>query len=45
MKTPIQDDNKVDEVYMSIDHLKVGNYVLKILYKNKVIKTIKFQKI
>ncbi|MBB6681291.1 hypothetical protein H4O20_07530 [Aequorivita sp. 609] len=45
MKTPIQDDKKVDEVYMSIDHLKVGSYVLKILNKNKVIKSIKFQKI
>lgn len=31
-------------VFMSIDHLKKGNYELKILLDNKVIKAIKFTK-
>lgn len=44
MKTPIQDDKIVHDIYMSIDHLKMGNYVLNILYKNEVIKSIKFKK-
>ncbi len=31
-------------IYLSIDHLKSGHYVLNIILKNKVIKSIKIEK-
>ena len=32
------------DIYLSIDHLKKGRYEIKIMLKNKVIKTIKIEK-
>lgn len=32
------------QIYLNINHLKDGSYVLKIIYKNKVIKKTKFNK-
>ncbi|WP_445381337.1 hypothetical protein [Robiginitalea sp. IMCC43444] len=32
------------EIYLNINHLKQGNYELKIINKNKVIKRIHFKK-
>lgn len=37
--------NKSEEkIYMSIDHLKKGRYLLHILLKNKVVKVIEINK-
>lgn len=36
--------NNVQPIYISIDHLKDGNYVLNIMLNNKVIKSIKLKK-
>jgi hypothetical protein len=44
MKNSTDTNKKEDVIYMSIDHLKQGNYELKILLKNKVMKTIKILK-
>lgn len=44
MKNSLESNKKDDVIYMSIDHLKQGNYELKILLKNKVMKTIKILK-
>ncbi|WP_193392791.1 hypothetical protein [Aequorivita aquimaris] len=44
MKNSTDTNKKDDVIYMSIDHLKQGNYELKILLKNKVMKTIKILK-
>lgn len=41
------DDIKTEEsqnIYLSIDHLKKGKYLLNIMLKNKVIKSIKLKK-
>ncbi|MDO6759113.1 hypothetical protein Q4566_02780 [Tamlana sp. 2_MG-2023] len=43
-------DNKANEaekevvIFMSIDHLKKGNYELKILLNNEVVKSVKITK-
>lgn len=44
MKNSLESNKKDDVIYMSIDHLKQGKYELKILLKNKVLKTIKILK-
>jgi hypothetical protein len=44
MENSNDNKKKPDVIYMSIDHLKEGKYELKILLKNKVMKTIKFLK-
>lgn len=36
--------NEPSKIYLSIDHLKEGNYKLNITLKNKVIKSIKLKK-
>ena len=33
-----------NQIYLNINHLKDGSYLLKLMYKNKVIKEITFQK-
>jgi len=33
------------KIYMSIDHLKTGNYQLNIMCDNEIIKTLKFKKL
>lgn len=35
---------KDENIYMSIDHLKKGNYKLNILLNNKIVKTIEIIK-
>lgn len=40
-KSPHKKDEKI---YMSIDHLKKGNYKLNILLNNKIVKTIEIIK-
>ncbi len=37
-------ENKPSKIYLSIDHLKEGNYKLNITLKNKVIKSVKLNK-
>ncbi|KJD34236.1 hypothetical protein PW52_13690 [Tamlana sedimentorum] len=37
-------DNSQDKLYMSIDHLKKGVYILHVLHNNKVIKSIEIIK-
>ena len=32
------------QIYLNINHLKDGNYVLKIIHKNKIIKKTRFNK-
>lgn len=44
MKNSLDNTKKDEIIYMSIDHLKEGKYQLKILIKNKVMKTIKILK-
>lgn len=44
MKNSLENNKKDDVIYMSIDHLKEGSYELKILLKNKVMKTVKILK-
>ena len=44
MNSNIQSPNKKEKIYLSIDHLKKGQYELEILLNNKVIKTIKIIK-
>jgi len=38
--------SKIDEekIYLSIDHLKNGRYILNILLENKIVKSIKIKK-
>lgn len=36
--------NNKQHIYLGIDHLKNGSYVLNIILKNKIIKSIKFIK-
>lgn len=33
-----------EKIYLSIDHLKKGNYKLYLTLKNKIIKSVKFNK-
>jgi len=33
-----------NQIYLNINHLNDGSYLLKIIYQNKVIKEITFQK-
>lgn len=41
----VHDKNEESKpVYLSIDHLKDGNYVFNIMLENKVIKSIKLKK-
>ena len=35
---------KIEKIYLSIDHLKKGQYELKILLNNKVVKSVKIIK-
>lgn len=44
MKNSLDSDKKDNVIYMSIDHLRQGNYELRILLNNKVMKTIKIFK-
>ncbi|MEZ4882827.1 MAG: hypothetical protein R2775_10755 [Flavobacteriaceae bacterium] len=44
MKNSPESKKKEDVIFMSIDHLKEGNYELKILLNNKVVKTLKIEK-
>jgi len=37
-------DKNEEYIYMSIDHLKKGKYMLHILQKNKVVKVIEIKK-
>jgi hypothetical protein len=37
-------DIPAHEIYLNITHLDKGNYVLKIIYKNKVVKSTWFTK-
>ncbi|NJX15227.1 hypothetical protein [Tamlana crocina] len=37
-------DKNEEKIYMSIDHLEKGTYILHILLKNKVVKTITINK-
>jgi hypothetical protein len=39
-KNKISQELKSDKIYLNIDHLKNGQYELKILLKNKVIKSV-----
>ena len=42
---PNPKDKPVDnKIFLNVDHLKTGNYELKILLDNKVIKTVKIKK-
>jgi len=36
--------NSKQDIYLSIDHLKPGNYILNILLDNKTVKSIKLKK-
>ena len=36
--------NDKQHIYLSIDHLKDGSYVLNIMLKNKIFKSIKLKK-
>jgi hypothetical protein len=38
------ENNTNQNIYISIDHLKKGNYILNVTLKNKIIKFIKIQK-
>jgi hypothetical protein len=41
----VHDENEGSKpVYLSIDHLKDGNYVFNIMLDNKIIKSIKLKK-
>lgn len=44
MKNLPESDKKNEVIYINIDHLKQGKYELKILLKNKVLKSVSFQK-
>ncbi|WP_347374483.1 hypothetical protein [Aequorivita sp. Q41] len=44
MENSLDDNKKTDVIYMSIDHLKQGNYELKILLQNRVVKSVKIFK-
>tara|TARA_R100001132_G_C3249066_1_gene76933 strand:- start:586 stop:732 length:147 start_codon:yes stop_codon:yes gene_type:complete len=35
---------KTNEIYINVNHLEKGSYNLKIVYKNKVIKSTHFKK-
>lgn len=37
-------ENKNQNIYLNIDHLKDGNYVFNIMLDNKIIKSIKLKK-
>ena len=39
-----QKEEEDDKIYLNIDHLKKGQYVLKILLNNKVIKSVRIIK-
>jgi len=38
-----KESKKKNMIYLSIDHLKHGNYKLLITLKNKIIKSVKFK--
>jgi len=41
----MNEENKESKpIYLSIDHLKDGNYVFNIMLENKIIKSIKLKK-
>ena len=40
----IKKDNNFQSLYLSLDHLKVGNYKINITLNNKVIKSVKLNK-
>ncbi|PWK19673.1 hypothetical protein [Xanthomarina spongicola] len=44
MKNHTENHKKEDKIYLSIDHLKEGQYQLNILLKDKVVKSIKINK-
>ena len=44
MKSYTNNPNRDDKIYLNIDHLKEGKYELKILLKNKVVKSVKIIK-
>ncbi len=44
MESDITSAAKKEKIYLSIDHLKKGQYELEILLNNKIIKTIKISK-
>jgi len=44
MKSDSKNHKKEDKIYLSIDHLKEGQYQLNILLKDKVVKSIKIIK-
>lgn len=44
MKSNSDSPEKSEKIYLSINHLKKGNYDLEILLNNKVIKTVKIIK-
>lgn len=44
LKSKDNPENKASKIYLSIDHLRKGNYKLNITLENKVIKTIKLSK-
>ena len=39
-----QPTNSTKKIYISIDHLKPGDYVLNVIQNNKVVKSIPFQR-
>lgn len=43
-KDTIDKKERENIIYLSIDHLKHGNYKLLITLKNKIIKSVKFKK-
>ena len=44
MASNTADKNDEDKIYLSIDHLKRGKYIINILLKGKVIKSVKIKK-
>jgi len=40
----MENNHYPSKIFLSIDHLKTGDYQLNIMCKNEVIKTLKFQK-
>lgn len=43
-KTKRKDYNEHDDIYLSIDHLKDGNYIFNIMLDDKVVKSFKLKK-
>ena len=36
--------NRIQTIYVSVDHLKQGNYIINIMLNDKIIKSIKINK-